>query len=178
MINIDVGWPDPGARCEVFISQIPRDTHEDLLIPCSDRVGPPGSSGLMMNFSGRTGLMTPKYSLECSRRRSPPAARPHAGAWLPPSVSLEQRRRDTSVSETCQSPPSKRNALKLGRSLPGRKGCLLRTPEATTPHPDFHSPQSWALPALARPSILVSASSGGACPHTSPSLLPPPSSSE
>ncbi|KAM8908340.1 dead end protein 1 [Spinachia spinachia] len=45
--------PTPGARCEVFISQIPRDTYEDLLIPVFSSVGPLWQFRLMMNFSGQ-----------------------------------------------------------------------------------------------------------------------------
>ncbi|KAF3837769.1 hypothetical protein F7725_009537 [Dissostichus mawsoni] len=36
--------PPPGSQCEVFISQIPRDTYEDVLIPCLAPWGPSGSS--------------------------------------------------------------------------------------------------------------------------------------
>uniref|UniRef100_A0AAQ4Q7R2 RRM domain-containing protein n=1 Tax=Gasterosteus aculeatus aculeatus TaxID=481459 RepID=A0AAQ4Q7R2_GASAC len=45
--------PAPGAHCEVFISQIPRDTYEDLLIPLFSSVGPLWEFRLMMNFSGQ-----------------------------------------------------------------------------------------------------------------------------
>uniref|UniRef100_A0A3Q4BQ43 RRM domain-containing protein n=1 Tax=Mola mola TaxID=94237 RepID=A0A3Q4BQ43_MOLML len=49
------GWkgPPPGAHCEVFISQIPRDTYEDRLIPLFSCVGPLWEFRLMMNFSGQ-----------------------------------------------------------------------------------------------------------------------------
>uniref|UniRef100_A0AAQ4Q447 RRM domain-containing protein n=1 Tax=Gasterosteus aculeatus aculeatus TaxID=481459 RepID=A0AAQ4Q447_GASAC len=51
------GGPPQGAQhgphCEVFISQIPRDTYEDLLIPLFSSVGPLWEFRLMMNFSGQ-----------------------------------------------------------------------------------------------------------------------------
>ncbi|KAJ0002842.1 hypothetical protein NQD34_007991 [Periophthalmus magnuspinnatus] len=54
--------PVPGARCEVFISQIPRDTYEDLLIPLFSSVGPLWEFRLMMNFSGQNrGFAYAKY---------------------------------------------------------------------------------------------------------------------
>ncbi|XP_062281572.1 dead end protein 1 [Scomber scombrus] len=54
--------PPPGARCEVFISQIPRDTYEDLLIPLFSSVGPLWEFRLMMNFSGQNrGFAYAKY---------------------------------------------------------------------------------------------------------------------
>ncbi|XP_071358646.1 dead end protein 1-like [Trachinotus anak] len=59
------GWdgPTPGARCEVFISQIPRDAYEDLLIPLFSSVGPLWEFRLMMNFSGQNrGFAYAKYS--------------------------------------------------------------------------------------------------------------------
>ncbi|XP_020779266.2 dead end protein 1 [Boleophthalmus pectinirostris] len=58
------GWdgPMPGARCEVFISQIPRDVYEDLLIPLFSSVGPLWEFRLMMNFSGQNrGFAYAKY---------------------------------------------------------------------------------------------------------------------
>ncbi|XP_071314758.1 dead end protein 1 [Trachinotus anak] len=55
--------PTPGARCEVFISQIPRDAYEDLLIPLFSSVGPLWEFRLMMNFSGQNrGFAYAKYS--------------------------------------------------------------------------------------------------------------------
>ncbi|XP_033971621.1 dead end protein 1 [Trematomus bernacchii] len=55
--------PPPGARCEVFISQIPRDTYEDVLIPLFGSVGPLWEFRLMMNFSGQNrGFAYAKYS--------------------------------------------------------------------------------------------------------------------
>lgn len=54
--------PTPGAHCEVFISQIPRDTYEDLLIPLFSSVGPLWEFRLMMNFSGQNrGFAYAKY---------------------------------------------------------------------------------------------------------------------
>lgn len=54
--------PIPGARCEVFISQIPRDTYEDQLIPLFSSVGPLWEFRLMMNFSGQNrGFAYAKY---------------------------------------------------------------------------------------------------------------------
>ncbi|KAM9356789.1 dead end protein 1 [Symphorus nematophorus] len=54
--------PAPGARCEVFISQIPRDTYEDVLIPLFSSVGPLWEFRLMMNFSGQNrGFAYAKY---------------------------------------------------------------------------------------------------------------------
>ncbi|XP_076595502.1 dead end protein 1 [Chaetodon auriga] len=54
--------PTPGARCEVFISQIPRDAYEDLLIPLFSSVGPLWEFRLMMNFSGQNrGFAYAKY---------------------------------------------------------------------------------------------------------------------
>nr|AXV44442.1 dead end protein [Oryzias celebensis] len=54
--------PLPGARCEVFISQIPRDVYEDLLIPLFSSVGALWEFRLMMNFSGQNrGFAYAKY---------------------------------------------------------------------------------------------------------------------
>ncbi|XP_068999931.1 dead end protein 1-like [Embiotoca jacksoni] len=54
--------PAPAARCEVFISQIPRDTYEDLLIPLFSSVGRLWEFRLMMNFSGQNrGFAYAKY---------------------------------------------------------------------------------------------------------------------
>lgn len=54
--------PAPGANCEVFISQIPRDAYEDLLIPLFSSVGPLWEFRLMMNFSGQNrGFAYAKY---------------------------------------------------------------------------------------------------------------------
>ncbi|KAF3837785.1 hypothetical protein F7725_009553 [Dissostichus mawsoni] len=55
--------PPPGSQCEVFISQIPRDTYEDVLIPLFGSVGPLWEFRLMMNFSGQNrGFAYAKYS--------------------------------------------------------------------------------------------------------------------
>ncbi|XP_061582450.1 dead end protein 1 [Cololabis saira] len=55
--------PTPGVRCEVFISQIPRDAYEDLLIPLFSSVGPLWEFRLMMNFSGQNrGFAYAKYA--------------------------------------------------------------------------------------------------------------------
>lgn len=59
-----LGWdgPSPGARCEVFISHIPRDIYEDQLIPLFSSVGPLWEFRLMMNFSGQNrGFAYAKY---------------------------------------------------------------------------------------------------------------------
>ncbi|KAF3693516.1 Dead end protein 1 [Channa argus] len=54
--------PTPGTRSEVFISQIPRDAYEDLLIPLFSSVGPLWEFRLMMNFSGQNrGFAYAKY---------------------------------------------------------------------------------------------------------------------
>ncbi|XP_054879311.1 dead end protein 1 [Poeciliopsis prolifica] len=58
------GWdgPIPGEYCEVFISHIPRDAYEDLLIPLFSSVGPLWEFRLMMNFSGQNrGFAYAKY---------------------------------------------------------------------------------------------------------------------
>ncbi|KAK5925607.1 hypothetical protein CgunFtcFv8_018118 [Champsocephalus gunnari] len=55
--------PPPGSGCEVFISQIPRHTYEDVLIPLFGSVGPLWEFRLMMNFSGQNrGFAYAKYS--------------------------------------------------------------------------------------------------------------------
>ncbi|XP_062249913.1 dead end protein 1 [Platichthys flesus] len=55
--------PIPGANCEIFISQIPRDSYEDQLIPLFSSVGPVWEFRLMMNFSGQNrGFAYAKYS--------------------------------------------------------------------------------------------------------------------
>ncbi|XP_004566657.3 dead end protein 1 [Maylandia zebra] len=52
----------PGPRCEVFISQIPRDAYEDILIPLFSSIGPLWEFRLMMNFSGQNrGFAYAKY---------------------------------------------------------------------------------------------------------------------
>ncbi|TKS71983.1 Dead end protein 1 [Collichthys lucidus] len=52
----------PGNNCEVFISQIPLDAYEDLLIPLFSLAGPLWEFRLMMNFSGQNrGFAYAKY---------------------------------------------------------------------------------------------------------------------
>ncbi|KAM8847742.1 dead end protein 1 isoform 2-T2 [Synchiropus picturatus] len=52
----------PGTRCEVYISQVPRDVYEDVLIPLFSRIGPLWEFRLMMNFSGQNrGFAYAKY---------------------------------------------------------------------------------------------------------------------
>ncbi|XP_068596224.1 LOW QUALITY PROTEIN: dead end protein 1 [Brachionichthys hirsutus] len=54
--------PPPGSRCEVFISQIPRDVYEDQLIPLFSSAGLLWEFRLMMNFSGQNrGFAYAKY---------------------------------------------------------------------------------------------------------------------
>ncbi|XP_003977108.3 dead end protein 1 isoform X1 [Takifugu rubripes] len=54
--------PVPGARCEIYITHIPRDTYEDVLIPLFTTVGPLWQFRLMMNFSGQNrGFAYAKY---------------------------------------------------------------------------------------------------------------------
>uniref|UniRef100_A0A665UY64 RRM domain-containing protein n=1 Tax=Echeneis naucrates TaxID=173247 RepID=A0A665UY64_ECHNA len=55
--------PTPAAHSEVFISQIPREVYEDVLIPLFSSVGPLWEFRLMMNFSGQNrGFAYAKYS--------------------------------------------------------------------------------------------------------------------
>ncbi|KAK5865299.1 hypothetical protein PBY51_016474 [Eleginops maclovinus] len=55
--------PPPGSQCEVYISQIPLNTYEDVLIPLFRSVGPLWEFRLMMNFSGQNrGFAYAKYS--------------------------------------------------------------------------------------------------------------------
>ncbi|XP_061835598.1 dead end protein 1 [Nerophis lumbriciformis] len=55
--------PTPGPNCEVFISHIPRDTFENMLIPLFSAVGPLWEFRLMMNFSGQNrGFAYAKYA--------------------------------------------------------------------------------------------------------------------
>ncbi|KAM9795587.1 dead end protein 1 [Neosynchiropus ocellatus] len=63
------GWEGhaPGARCEVYISQIPHDVYEDVLIPLFSRIGPLWEFRLMMNFSGQNrGFAYAKYGSSAS----------------------------------------------------------------------------------------------------------------
>ncbi|CAL1613809.1 unnamed protein product [Knipowitschia caucasica] len=86
------GWegPMPGARCEVFISQIPRDTYEDLLIPLFSSVGPLWEFRLMMNFSGQNrGFAYAKYG---SAAVASEAIRTLNGHMLEPGYCLSVRR--------------------------------------------------------------------------------------
>ncbi|XP_056295922.1 dead end protein 1 [Pseudoliparis swirei] len=63
--------PTPGARCEVFISQIPRDTYEDRLIPLFSSTGPLWEFRLMMNFSGQNrGFAYAKYDSPAAANES------------------------------------------------------------------------------------------------------------
>lgn len=83
-------WPTPGARCEVFISQIPRDAYEDLLIPLFSSVGPLWQFRLMMNFSGQNrGFAYAKYG---SSALATSAIRLLHGHMLVPGVRLSVRR--------------------------------------------------------------------------------------
>ncbi|KAI3352170.1 hypothetical protein L3Q82_020983, partial [Scortum barcoo] len=82
--------PTPGAHCEVFISQIPRDTYEDLLIPLFSSVGPLWEFRLMMNFSGQNrGFAYAKYS---SPAVAADAIRLLHGHMLQPGFCLSVRR--------------------------------------------------------------------------------------
>ncbi|KAK7922032.1 hypothetical protein WMY93_008934 [Mugilogobius chulae] len=86
------GWdgPMPGARCEVFISQIPRDAYEDLLIPLFSSVGPLWEFRLMMNFSGQNrGFAYAKYG---SAAVASEAIRVLNGYMLEPGCCLSVRR--------------------------------------------------------------------------------------
>ncbi|XP_034546072.1 dead end protein 1 isoform X2 [Notolabrus celidotus] len=82
--------PLPGAHCEVFISQIPRDAYEDLLIPLFGSVGPLWEFRLMMNFSGQNrGFAYAKYG---SPAVAANAIRLLHGYMLEPSLRLSVRR--------------------------------------------------------------------------------------
>nr|WHP53097.1 dead end [Trichopodus pectoralis] len=82
--------PTPGYRCEVFISQIPRDTYEDLLIPLFSSVGPLWEFRLMMNFSGQNrGFAYAKYG---SAAVASDAIHLLHGYMLEPGVFLSVRR--------------------------------------------------------------------------------------
>ncbi|XP_026213676.1 dead end protein 1 [Anabas testudineus] len=82
--------PIPGARCEVFISQIPRDAYEDLLIPLFSSVGPLWEFRLMMNFSGQNrGFAYAKYG---SAAVANDAIHLLHGHMLEPGVFLSVRR--------------------------------------------------------------------------------------
>ncbi|XP_012686710.2 dead end protein 1 [Clupea harengus] len=65
----DWSGPAPGAGCEVFLCQLPREVFEDTLVPLCQSAGPLYEFRLMMNFSGQNrGFAYAKYS-------TPPAAR-------------------------------------------------------------------------------------------------------
>ncbi|XP_020503468.1 dead end protein 1 [Labrus bergylta] len=82
--------PMPGTRCEVFISQIPRDAYEDLLIPLFTSVGPLWEFRLMMNFSGQNrGFAYAKYG---SPALATDAIRLLNGHMLEPGFRLSVRR--------------------------------------------------------------------------------------
>ncbi|XP_031734906.1 dead end protein 1 [Anarrhichthys ocellatus] len=82
--------PPPEARCEVFISQIPRDTYEDLLIPLFSSVGPLWEFRLMMNFSGQNrGFAYGKYGSPAAANE---AIRLLNGHMLEPGSHLSVRR--------------------------------------------------------------------------------------
>lgn len=82
--------PLPGVRCEVFISQIPRDTYEDVLIPLFSSVGPLWEFRLMMNFSGQNrGFAYAKYG---SAAVASEAIRVLNGHALEPGYCLSVRR--------------------------------------------------------------------------------------
>ncbi|XP_037317426.1 dead end protein 1 [Pungitius pungitius] len=82
--------PAPGARCEVFISQIPRDAYEDLLIPLFSSVGPLWEFRLMMNFSGQNrGFAYCKYG---SAEVANEAIRLLHGYMIEPTFRLNVRR--------------------------------------------------------------------------------------
>ncbi|KAM9824887.1 dead end protein 1 isoform 1-T1 [Syngnathus typhle] len=78
--------PLPGLNCEVFISHIPRDTYEDLLIPLFSSVGPLWEFRLMMNFSGQNrGFAYAKYG---SAKVAKHAIRCLNGSMLAPGVRI------------------------------------------------------------------------------------------
>nr|XP_020466919.1 dead end protein homolog 1 [Monopterus albus]QBA57712.1 dead end [Monopterus albus] len=82
--------PIPGVRCEIYISQIPRDTYEDLLIPLFSSVGPLWEFRLMMNFSGQNrGFAYAKYG---SATVANNAIRLLNGHMLEPGLRLSVRR--------------------------------------------------------------------------------------
>ncbi|CAL8264388.1 unnamed protein product [Lota lota] len=81
--------PVPGAGCEVFISQIPRETFEDRLIPLFSVVGPLWEFRLMMNFSGMNrGFAYAKYGSHALAAAA--VSRLH-GVALEPGVHLSVR---------------------------------------------------------------------------------------
>ncbi|XP_059202243.1 dead end protein 1 isoform X2 [Centropristis striata] len=82
--------PPPGARCEVFISRVPRDAYEDVLLPLFSSVGPLWEFRLMMNFSGQNrGFAYAKYG---SAGVAYEAVRLLNGYVLQPGATLSVRR--------------------------------------------------------------------------------------
>ncbi|XP_023129277.2 dead end protein 1 [Amphiprion ocellaris] len=82
--------PAPGSRCEVYISEIPRDAYEDLLIPLFSSVGPLWEFRLMMNFSGQNrGFAYAKYGTSAV---ATDAIRLLNGYMLEPGLRLSVRR--------------------------------------------------------------------------------------
>ncbi|XP_051805896.1 dead end protein 1-like [Acanthochromis polyacanthus] len=82
--------PAPGTRCEVYISEIPRDAYEDLLIPLFSSVGPLWEFRLMMNFSGQNrGFAYAKYGTSAV---ATDAIRLLNGHMLEPGFRLSVRR--------------------------------------------------------------------------------------
>ncbi|XP_071402823.1 dead end protein 1, partial [Centroberyx affinis] len=99
--------PAPGARCEVFISHIPRDAYEDLLLPLFGSIGPLWEFRLMMNFSGQNrGFAYAKYG---SPALAADAVRLLHGHALEPDARLSVRR-STEKRHLClgELPPSTR----------------------------------------------------------------------
>uniref|UniRef100_A0A3B4ATW5 RRM domain-containing protein n=1 Tax=Periophthalmus magnuspinnatus TaxID=409849 RepID=A0A3B4ATW5_9GOBI len=123
--------PVPGARCEVFISQIPRDTYEDLLIPLFSSVGPLWEFRLMMNFSGQNrGFAYAKYG---SAAVATEAIRTLNGYLIEPGWCLSVRRstekRQLSMGGL---PPTKaegveRVSLKAGLGIEGVSAIVVFT---------------------------------------------------
>ncbi|XP_063045897.1 dead end protein 1 isoform X2 [Engraulis encrasicolus] len=67
------GWsgPTPGAGCEVFLCQLPREVYEDTLIPLCQTAGPLYEFRLMMNFSGQNrGFAYAKYATAGAAREA------------------------------------------------------------------------------------------------------------
>ncbi|KAK1903902.1 Dead end protein 1 [Dissostichus eleginoides] len=95
---VSVAPAPPGSQCEVFISQIPRDTYEDVLIPLFGSVGPLWEFRLIMNFSGQNrGFAYAKYS---SPAVVSDAVHLLNGHWLEAGLRLSVRR-STEKSHLC-----------------------------------------------------------------------------
>ncbi|XP_076148826.1 dead end protein 1 [Alosa pseudoharengus] len=61
--------PAPGAGCEIFLCQLPREVYEDTLIPLCQSAGPLYEFRLMMNFSGQNrGFAYAKYATSGAAR--------------------------------------------------------------------------------------------------------------